>query len=429
MQFYSTRNSNHIINIDEAILNGIASDGGLYMPSSFTNVYEQLVGNDLHSVAENMLTPFIGGYFSTDEIKAIVRESFAFDVPLVQLNEQLYIAELFHGPTLAFKDFGGMFMANVMSKILQRQGRKLTILVATSGDTGGAVANGFFDKENIDVVILYPKGKVSDLQELQLTTFGKNITAIAVDGTFDDCQHLVKTAFADQELKASANLSSANSINIGRLIPQMIYYGYVSNHLYKEKNIRPTVVVPSGNFGNISAGLFAKRIGYPIARFIAATNANDVVPEYFNTGTYTPRPSVQTLSNAMDVGAPSNMERINNLFESDVAKIKSEISAFTVSDEATIATMKLVFEKHNYIADPHTAVGLHVAEQAAKNETCVVVATAHPAKFKADVEQILGINIPLPKQLSDLLNKPQQQMNIPNSFSALKDFLLTQQKQ
>jgi threonine synthase len=428
MQFYSTRNSNHIVNIDEAILNGIANDGGLYMPSAFTNVYAQLKDNDLHSVAENMLTPFIGGYFSVEEIKAIVRESFAFDVPLVQLNEQLYVAELFHGPTLAFKDFGGMFMANAMSRILQKQGKKLTILVATSGDTGGAVANGFFDKENIDVVILYPKGKVSDLQELQLTTFGKNITAIAVDGTFDDCQHLVKTAFADQQLKDYANLSSANSINIGRLIPQMIYYGYVSNQLFKEKNIRPTIVVPSGNFGNISAGLFAKRIGYPIARFIAATNANDVVPEYFNTGTYTPRPSVQTLSNAMDVGAPSNMERINNLFGSDVSKIKSEISAYTVSDEETKATMKSVYEKYNYVADPHTAVGLQVAEQATKNETCVVMSTAHPAKFKADVEQILGINITLPKQLNDLLNKPQQQMNIPNSFSTLKDFLLTQQK-
>jgi len=428
MQFYSTRNSNHIVNIDEAILNGIANDGGLYMPSAFTNMYAQLEGNDLHSVAGNMLTPFIGSYFGEEEIKAIVRESFYFDVPLVQLNEQLYIAELFHGPTLAFKDFGGMFMANVMSKILQRQGRKLTILVATSGDTGGAVANGFFDKENIDVVILYPKGKVSDLQELQLTTFGKNITAIAVDGTFDDCQHLVKTAFADQELKASANLSSANSINIGRLIPQMIYYGYVANTLFKEKNIEPTIVVPSGNFGNISAGLFAKRIGFPIARFIAATNANDVVPEYFDTGTYTPRPSVQTLSNAMDVGAPSNMERINNLFGNDVSKIKDEISAYTVSDEQTKATMQSIYERYNYIADPHTAVGIRVAEEKANNETCVVMSTAHPAKFKADVEQILGISIPLPKQLSDLLNKPKQQMNIPNSFSVLKDFLLTAQK-
>lgn len=428
MQFYSTRNSNHIVQIDEAILNGIANDGGLYMPSAFTNVYTELKDNDLQSVAENMLTPFIRGYFSAEEIKAIVLESFAFNVPLVQLNEQLYIAELFHGPTLAFKDFGGMFMANVMSQILQRQGRKLTILVATSGDTGGAVANGFFDKENIDVVILYPKGKVSDLQELQLTTFGKNITAIAIDGTFDDCQHLVKTAFADQELKASANLSSANSINIGRLIPQMIYYGYVANKLFKEKDIKPTIVVPSGNFGNISAGLFAKRIGYPIARFIAATNANDVVPEYFNTGKYTSRPSVQTLSNAMDVGAPSNMERINNLFGNDVSKIKDEISAYSVSDEQTKATMKSAYEKYNYIADPHTAVGIHVAEEKANYETTVVMSTAHPAKFKADVEQILGIQLPLPKQLSDILNKPQQLLNMVNSFPVLKDFLLTAQK-
>ena len=425
MQFYSTRNSNHIVTIDEAILNGIANDGGLYMPSAFTNVYAQLEDNDLHSVAENMLTPFIGGYFNKAETQSIVSESFCFDVPLVQLNEKLYIAELFHGPTLAFKDFGGMFMANVMSRILQKQGRKLTILVATSGDTGGAVANGFFDKENIDVVILYPKGKVSDLQELQLTTFGKNITAIAIDGTFDDCQHLVKTAFADHELKNSANLSSANSINIGRLIPQMIYYGYVANTLYKEKDITPTIVVPSGNFGNISAGLFAKRIGYPIARFIAATNANDVVPEYFNTGTYTPRPSVQTLSNAMDVGAPSNMERINNLFGNNVSKVKSEISAYSVTDEQTKSTMQTVYKKYNYIADPHTAVGIHVAEEKANNETCVVMSTAHPAKFKADVEQILNIELPLPKQLSNLLNKPQQLLDFPNSFDALKDFLHT----
>ena len=427
MMFYSTRNKQHQVSIETAITNGIAPDGGLYMPETFENRYALLNKQNvtLHSIAENLVSPFLKAYFSEEEIHEIITQSFSFDVPLVELNEHLFVAELFHGPTLAFKDFGGQFLGNVLSRILAKKNEKLTILVATSGDTGGAVASGFFDKPNIDVVILYPKGKVSPLQELQLTTWGKNIRALCVDGTFDDCQRLVKIAFADTELREKLNLSSANSINIGRLLPQMIYYGFVSHQLYSRFKEMPTIVVPSGNFGNITAGLFVQQMGYPIYHFIAATNANDVVPKFLETGSYEPKPSVRTISNAMDVGAPSNIERIEDLFAHNVEEIKAHISAISVSDDDTKRTIKNVFEKYNYVSDPHTAVGIFVAEMLAKNELAVVMSTAHPAKFKEDVEAILGREITLPTQLSALLEKTKKSTEISNSYEALKKELLS----
>ncbi|HEY0261385.1 MAG TPA: threonine synthase, partial [Chitinophagales bacterium] len=401
-------------------------DGGLYMPEAFENCYASLnkANASLHSIAENLISPFLNSFFSDDEIREIIAQSFTFDVPLVELNDSLFIAELFHGPTLAFKDFGGQFLGNVLSRILAKKNEKLTILVATSGDTGGAVASGFFGKENIDVVILYPKGKVSPLQELQLTTWGGNIRAVCVDGTFDDCQRLVKTAFSDNELSEKLNLSSANSINIGRLIPQMIYYGFVSHQIYARFKEMPTIVVPSGNFGNITAGLFVQQMGYPIYHFIAATNANDVVPKYLENGNYEPKPSVRTLSNAMDVGAPSNMERIEDLFAHNIEEIKAHISAISVNDEQTKATIKSVFEKHNYIADPHTAVGIFAAELVAKNDLAIVLSTAHPAKFKEEVEAILQREISLPKQLSALLEKTAEKFEISGSYEEMKSYLL-----
>ena len=403
---------------------GIATDGGLFMPSEFPIVYNTIEsGDSFNVIALKIISPFLQSYFNEDEIKQIIEDSFNFDVPIVSLTDRLRIIELFHGPTLAFKDFGGQFMANTLSLILKRKNQRATVLVATSGDTGGAVANGFFDKENIEVVILYPKGKVSKLQELQLTTFGKNITAICVDGTFDDCQRLVKMAFADSDLTNQLGLTSANSINIGRLLPQMTYYAYASHQHFLQSGNKPTIVVPSGNFGNITAGLFVKKMGFPIERFIAATNANDVVPSYLATGTYTPRTSVQTLSNAMDVGAPSNLERINNLFSSDVAAIKKELTAQSVSDLETKNTMLDTYLKQSYIADPHTAVGIHAANEISTNEATLIMATAHPAKFKEDVENVLRIEIPLPKQLSDLLGKVSTKIEMENNFGELKIIL------
>jgi threonine synthase len=425
MHFYSTRNIGLKATIEEALLAGIASDGGLFMPSEFPLVYAQIEKADsFHSIAFKIIAPFLQSYFGGAEIHQIIKDSFNFEVPIVSLTNHLKIVELFHGPTLAFKDFGGQFMANSLSMILKRNKQRATILVATSGDTGGAVANGFFDKENIEVVILYPKGKVSKLQELQLTTFGKNITAICVDGTFDDCQRLVKIAFADSELTKQLGLSSANSINIGRLLPQMSYYAYASHQHFLSTGEKPTIVVPSGNFGNITAGLFVKKMGFPIGRFVAATNANDVVPIYLANGTYSPRPSVQTLSNAMDVGAPSNLERINCLFNDDVTAIKNVLTAVSVSDLETKNTMLDTYTKHHYIADPHTAVGIHAANEVSLKETTFVMSTAHPSKFKQEVESILEIDVALPKQLSDLLDKESEKVEIDNDFEELSSFLL-----
>lgn len=425
MKFYSTRNRKKFVSIETAIINGITADAGLYMPEYFDNRYAVLnkTTATLHSIAENLISPFLNSSFSEDEVQEIITQSFSFDVPLIELNENLCITELFHGPTLSFKDFGGQFLGNIMNRILAKQNRKGTILVATSGNTGNAVANGFFGKPNIEVVILYPKGKISPQQELQLTTEGKNIRTLCVDGTFDDCQRLVKTAFTDNELREKVNLSSANSINIGCLIPQMIYYGFVSHQIYARLKTMPTIIVPSGNFGNITAGLFVQQMGYPIYHFIAATNANNVAPKYLENGSYEPKSSVRTLSTEMDVGTPSNMERIKDLFAHNLEEIKAHISAISVNDELTKSTMKNVFEKHNYIADPHTAVGIFAAETFAKNDLAIVLSTAHPAKFKEEVEAILERGITLPKQLSVLLEKTAKKVDLPNSYEDLKAYL------
>lgn len=422
MHFYSTRNTSYQCTIDEALLQGIAPDGGLFLPAEFPNTYGSLRGAEytFQQIAENILTPYLSPFFSTDEIASIVEQSFCFDVPVMPLTNNLHIAELFHGPTLAFKDFGGQFMANVLTRILAKRKQKATILVATSGDTGGAVAQGFYEKENVNVIILYPKGKVSELQELQLTTFGKNIRAICTDGTFDDCQRLVKQAFADKELCDKFSLSSANSINIGRLLPQMTYYAYVSHQFFMQSGKVPDVVVPSGNFGNITAALFVKKMGFPIGKLIAATNSNDVVPAYFKTGQYIPAPSKQTLSNAMDVGAPSNMERLFALYNHDLQHLKMDFEGVAITDEETKHTMRNIYAKHHYIADPHTAVAICGAGVVNTDTPKIVMSTAHPAKFKNDVEQILQIELPLPPQLSNLLGKPVFKEELPNNYNSLK---------
>lgn len=422
MYFYSTRNLSYQVSIDNALVMGIAPDGGLFLPSDFPPVYP-LLNNEpctLQRAAAVVLAPYLSSYFSHQDISDIVQQSFQFEVPLVKLNEGLHVAELFHGPTLAFKDFGGQFMANVLSRILAKQSKRATILVATSGDTGGAVAQGFYEKENVNVVILYPKGKVSELQELQLTTYGKNIRAISIDGTFDDCQRLVKQAFADKELSEKLSLSSANSINIGRLLPQMIYSAYTS-HIYflKYKKV-PDVIVPSGNFGNITAALFVKKMGFPIGKLIAATNSNNVVPAYFETGNYIPTSSKHTLSNAMDVGAPSNMERLLTLYNHDLQNMRTDFEAVAVTDEETKKTMRDTYDRFGYIADPHTAVGICVAEKLKTDTPKIVMSTAHPAKFKKDVEQILQIKLPLPTQLSCLLNKQVYKEELPDDYNAFK---------
>lgn len=426
MYFYSTRYPQHKCNIDEALVNGIAPDGGLYLPSFFPFVYGSLNESTLsfQAISKILLTPFLEACFSANEIDDIITQSFFFDVPVINLTNELMVAELFHGPTLAFKDFGGQFMAASLSRILKKKNQRATILVATSGDTGGAVAQGFFQKENTNVVILYPKGKVSELQELQLTTFGENIKAICVEGTFDDCQRLVKTAFADMELSEKLSLSSANSINIGRLLPQMTYYAYVSHHYFLKHKKAIDIVVPSGNFGNITAALFVKKMGFPIGKLIAATNANDVVPNYFNTGIYSPSHSKPTLSNAMDVGAPSNMERILSLYENDLNAIKSDLESLSVNDDQTIMTMQEIYKTHGYVADPHTAVGIYAAQIRTSDNPIVVMSTAHPAKFKEDVDRILGISVELPIQLRLLLGKTVLKETIKNDYDLLKSQLL-----
>lgn len=422
MYFYSTRNLSYQVSIDNALVMGIAPDGGLFLPSDFPPVYP-LLNNEpctLQRAAAVVLAPYLSSYFSHQDISDIVQQSFQFEVPLVKLNEGLHVAELFHGPTLAFKDFGGQFMANVLSRILAKRSKRATILVATSGDTGGAVAQGFYEKENVNVVILYPKGKVSELQELQLTTYGKNIRAISIDGTFDDCQRLVKHAFADREFSEKLSLSSANSINIGRLLPQMIYYAYTSHIYFLEYKKVPDVIVPSGNFGNITAALFVKKMGFPIGKLIAATNSNNVVPAYFETGNYIPTSSKHTLSNAMDVGAPSNMERLLTLYNHDLQSMRTDFEAVAVTDEETKKTMRDTYDRFGYIADPHTAVGICVAEKLKTDTPKIVMSTAHPAKFKKDVEQILQIKLPLPTQLSCLLNKQVYKEELPDDYNAFK---------
>ncbi len=427
MHFYSTKSRTGKFDIKEAVLDGLAPDGGLFMPESIPYFGDEWIKNlpslSLQEIGEAVARRFFEGSISNDRIKQICYEALNFDAPLQQLEDNLYVMELFHGPTLAFKDFGARFMARVMSYYLENGSQKLTILVATSGDTGSAVANGFLGSSNIDVVILYPSGKVSPIQELQLTTLGQNIQALEVDGTFDDCQRLVKTAFNDRELREKRPLGSANSINIARLIPQSFYY----INAYARLNAPEELIfsIPSGNFGNLTAALIAKKMGIPIKRLIAATNVNDTVPEYLNSGTFRPRPSIRTISNAMDVGNPSNFDRLLCLVKDSHSEMQKELWGTSVTDEETEESMQALGEK--YLLDPHGAVAYTAAKryQALDNNTKIVFAeTAHPAKFGDIVEHATGKVPPMPERLAEYLSRKKQAIKIKAEYSDLKDFLL-----
>jgi threonine synthase len=429
MKLYSTKNTTAFVDLQEAVFKGLPEDNGLFMPENITplpaSFFENIKDYSLQDIAFAICKNLFQGYIPENDLREIIEKSITFPAPLVELGKSTYILELFHGPSLAFKDFGARFMAQLMSYFNRGNDKELVILVATSGDTGGAVAFGFHNTPGIKVVILYPSGKVSMLQEKQLTTLGGNITALEIDGTFDDCQALVKKAFLDQELTSNMRLSSANSINIARLIPQSFYY----MEAYKQIKNPDKVVfcIPSGNFGNLTAGLLAKKMGLPVHHFIAATNTNDVVPKYLNTGNYEPKSSVRTLSNAMDVGNPSNFARILDLYCSTWNNIKEDISGYGFDDTTTKDAMREVYSKYNYVIEPHGAVGYLALKEWQKDNPDtqgIILETAHASKFIDDVEVILGQNIEIPERLAILAERKKESILMNTEFSSFKTWLL-----
>ena len=414
-------------------MRGLAPDGGLYMPTELSRrspkELEEFRQLPFTEVCYRVVRPFATPDVPDEVLWQIVAEAINFPVKLVPLSPSLHILELFHGPTLAFKDFGARFMARLMGYFVRDETRVLTVLVATSGDTGSAVAHGFLGVPGIRVVILYPSKRISDAQEKQFTTLGENITALEVAGNFDDCQRLVKQAFSDAELNKRAFLTSANSINIGRLLPQIFYYVAAHQQL-PEKSAPLVVAVPSGNFGNLTAGIFAKHIGLQIAKFVAATNMNDVVPEYLRTGEFRPRPAIQTLSNAMDVGNPNNFPRLLDLCQGRLENVRREIWGYAASDDETLREMKSIHERYGYITDPHTAVGM-LGWEAYKREHAepaqgVVLATAHPAKFADVVERAIGTAPPMPDRLGGYLKREKLSLPMSSAYDDFKQFLLAE---
>ena len=432
MNYYSTNHKAPTATLEEAVIKGLAPDRGLYMPeeikplpASFFNHIETL---SFQEIAFEVATCFFGDDIEAADLKNIVCDTLSFDIPIVNIENNIYSLELFHGPTLAFKDVGARFMARLLRHFIRKESRgQVNVLVATSGDTGSAVANGFLGVDGIHVYVLYPKGKVSPIQESQFTTLGRNITALEVDGVFDDCQALVKQAFMDEELNRQMRLTSANSINVARFLPQAFYYFYAYAQLKRQGKADNVVVcVPSGNFGNLCAGLFAHRMGLPVKRFIAANNANDVFYQYLKTGTYTPQSSKQTLANAMDVGAPSNFARIAALFNGNHRAIKAVIGGATYSDVMIRESMKGCYTATGYILDPHGACGYRaLKEQLQYGETGIFLETAHPAKFKETVDDALHINLPIPDRLVAFMQNEKQSIPMRNDFHIFKQFLLS----
>jgi len=432
MRLYSTNNPNYIVSLRDAVLQGLASDGGLFFPTKLPKLPPDFFRlsriRSFQEVAFEAAQSLFQGALLNRDLKAIIEEAFNFDAPLVRLDSTTFMLELFHGETLAFKDFGARFLARLMKHYLQDSKQETLILVATSGDTGSAVAHGFLGMDGFKVCLLYPSGKVSKIQEQQLTTVGGNVIALEVQGTFDDCQRLVKQAFLDSELRERFQLSSANSINIARLIPQMFYYLRAYAQLHHSVLSKPLIFsVPSGNFGNLTAGLFAKHMGLPVSKFIATTNLNDIVPKFLESGRFEPKPSIQTLSNAMDVGNPSNFARMLALYGS-VENMREEIYGASFTDEETLEGMRDIYRRYEYIAEPHTAIGYLGLEQYRKqignDNVGIVLATAHPAKFLDAIEQA-GLTPPaIPERLALALQKPKQSVLMPNEFFALKAFLM-----
>ncbi|MDX1908120.1 MAG: threonine synthase [Bacteroidia bacterium] len=432
MDLYSTQNPALRAHLQEAVMQGLAPDNGLYMPVRIPVLPEtfwaQAREMAFPALAFEVTRTLLDGAIPDEDLEKIVYQAFSFDAPVVTLHKRHHILELFHGPTLAFKDFGARFMAGLMAWYNRGQDRELVILVATSGDTGGAVAAGFLHTPGIRVVILYPQGKVSGLQEKQLTALGGNITALEVAGTFDDCQALVKQAFLDQELQAALRLTSANSINIARLIPQAMYY-FRAWQQVADNGYKLAYCVPSGNFGNLTAGILAWRMGLPVSHFVAATNANDVVPAYLASGIYTPRPSVQTLSNAMDVGNPSNFVRLLHLLGQDYSTVAGMISGYRFSDQQTLGAIRTVYDQTGYLLDPHGAVGYLAGETFLEKNTdyqIVTLETAHPSKFPDVITGQAGIVPEMPERLAALQDKPKVSIPMPASYPPFKSWLLSQ---
>lgn len=434
MRFYSTEAKSPAVSFRDALFTGLAPDGGLYMPEfipTFSQrLLEELLTFPRHHAGSQILSAFIHD-IPPEELEKITERAWDFPLPLVRLEKGMYLLELFRGPTFAFKDFGARFMAEAFSYFLRNERRELTIVVATSGDTGSAVAHGFYNKPYITVFVLYPSGKISPLQEKQIATLGGNIIAVEVGGTFDDCQRLAKQVLADPEIRRERFLSSANSINIGRLLPQIFYYlaGFGMWQREKIRGGKPLwVVVPSGNFGNLTAGLFAKWMGVPIERFVAATNINDVVPQYFKTGIYTPCPAIPTISNAMDVGNPSNLARMRALYKDDLDKLKQDVVAVSIDDRETLDELKRTYEKTGYILDPHTAVGVGAARRVRAAMTSeppdfIVLATAHPAKFAEIIEPVIGNSVDMPRPLQEALEREKKSVKITCEYEALRRIL------
>jgi threonine synthase len=434
ISFISTKGGSDPCNFIDAMSRGLAPDGGLYVPDNYPGLpaefWESIEDLTLQEIAFHLAEPYLGNEDQKNTIRDVINSAINFDAPLVKIDDNRYILELFHGPTLAFKDFGARFMARAYAAFHPRKDSELTILVATSGDTGSAVAHGFYGVEGTRVCLLYPSGKVSPLQEKQMTTLGNNITALEVRGTFDDCQKLVKQAFNDEDLRSRKHLSSANSINIARLIPQSFYYAYALAQLRKKYGIKkvPLFSVPSGNFGNLTAGLIAMKMGMPVSRFLAATNANNIVPEFLNSGKFLPKPSIKTISNAMDVGNPSNFERILSIFDGSHEKIRESVWGSSFDDHQTRHCIGETFQLTGYIPDPHTAVGLLAADlyrkETGDKHPAIVLSTAHPAKFGEIVEQVIGQPVPVPGRLKECMDKSKKSIRLENDFEAFRKFLL-----
>ena len=433
MKYYSTNKQSQSVSLQEAVVKGLASDRGLFMPEAIkalpSSFYDHIEDLSFQEIAYRVADAFFGEDIPADTLKDIVYDTLNFDVPLVKVEENIYSLELFHGPTLAFKDVGGRFMARLLSYFIRKEGQKdVNVLVATSGDTGSAVANGFLGVEGIHVYVLYPKGKVSEIQEKQFTTLGQNITALEVDGTFDDCQALVKSAFMDKELNDHLLLTSANSINVARFLPQAFYYFYAYAQLKKmgqAGNKKVVVCVPSGNFGNITAGLFGKQMGLPVSRFIAANNKNDIFYQYLQTGKYNPRPSVATIANAMDVGDPSNFARVLDLYKDSHEAICRDISGTTYTDEQIRETVKTTYQQTGYLLDPHGACGFRALKEGLKEgETGVFLETAHPAKFLETVQSIIENKVTIPAKLQEFMKGEKQSLPLSKEFADFKAYLL-----
>ncbi|MBQ2051659.1 MAG: threonine synthase [Paludibacteraceae bacterium] len=431
MKYYSTNGKAAQATLEEAVVKGLASDKGLFMPEKIKALPKEFFDNienlSFQEIAYKVADAFFGEDVDADSLKKIVYDTLSFDVPAVKVEDNIYSLELFHGPTLAFKDVGARFMSRLLGYFIKKEGAgEVNVLVATSGDTGSAVANGFLGVDGIKVFVLYPKGKVSPIQECQFTTLGKNITAVEVDGTFDDCQALVKNAFMDADLNAKFKLTSANSINVARFLPQAFYYFYAYAQMKKAEPGKDVVVcVPSGNFGNITAGLFGKRMGLPIKRFIASNNSNDIFYNYLLSGKYEPRPSVATLANAMDVGDPSNFARVMDLYGKDVEAVRKDISGARYSDEQIADAIRNCLKSTGYQLDPHGACGYQALKECLKTgEVGVFLETAHPAKFKEKVEAITGSEIAIPERLQAFMRGTKQSVELSKQFADFKDFLM-----